>query len=389
MSVKPKSHDRRPATGEGESQKLQKVLAQVGMGSRRAMETWIEAARVTVNGKVATIGARVGPADKIQVDGRDVRVAQVAQAVRVLIYHKPEGEIVTREDPQGRETVFTKLPPLRGARWLSIGRLDVSTSGLLIFTTSGELANTMMHPRFEVEREYAARIFGVLTAEQAAQLRKGVTLEDGEAHFESLVDEGGEGSNHWYRIVVSEGRNRLVRRMFEAVGFTVSRLMRVRFGILALPSGLKRGQVSELEPDEVRRLTAWLSRSAKGVQPSEGLRPQKIEKLERAGKPVRANRAPRNHQSSRGPRAPETPETPATPATRQAPETRQAPRPPRGPSAARDRFSAKARNVPEAAEPAERTRSSRDKTNTQSSPPLVSGHKNGRRGQVRSTRSRA
>ena len=278
------------------------------------METWIEAARVTVNGKVATIGARVTPDDRIQVDGRVVRVESAAQPARVLIYHKPEGEIVTREDPQGRETVFTKLPRLRGARWLSIGRLDVSTSGLLIFTTSGELANTMMHPRFAVEREYAARIFGALSAEQAGQLRNGITLEDGDAHFESLTDEGGEGANHWYRIVVIEGRNRLVRRLFEAIGFTVSRLMRVRFGVLALPSRLKRGQFSELEPDEVRRLTDWLWRSPKTARP------------------------------------PKQPAAPAAP---------------------------------------KRTNSSRVNTNTQSSPPLVSGQKNGKRGQLRSIRSRA
>lgn len=264
-----------------------------------------------VNGKVATIGARVGPTDKIQVDGRDVRVASTAEAARVLIYHKPEGEIVTREDPQGRETVFTKLPRLRGARWLSIGRLDVSTSGLLIFTTSGELANTMMHPRFSVEREYAARIFGTLSVEQAHQLREGIQLDDGEAHFESLEDEGGEGSNHWYRIVVTEGRNRLVRRLFEVIGFTVSRLMRVRFGILQLPSRLKRGQFSELEPDEVRRLTDWLSR------------PPKVARV---------------------------PKLPVAPG---------------------------------------RNSSSRVNTKTQSSPPLVSGQKKGKRGQARSTRSRA
>lgn len=304
MSTKHKPSQRKAAS-PGESQKLQKVLAQAGLGSRRMMEVWIEAARVTVNGKAATIGARVISADRIQVDGRDVRVESAKQPARVLIYHKPEGEIVTRDDPQGRETVFTKLPRLRGARWLSIGRLDVSTSGLLIFTTSGELANSMMHPRFSVEREYAARIFGTLSVEQANQLRNGILLPDGEARCESLTDEGGEGSNHWYRIVVTEGRNRLVRRMFEAVGFTVSRLMRVRFGIVDLPSRLKRGQFSELEADEVRRLTEWL------------LRP---------------------------PKAPMAPG---------------------------------------------RTSSSRVKTNTQSSPPLVSGHKNGKRGQVRSTRSRA
>lgn len=330
MSVSPKSAPRKSAASEVESQKLQKVLAQAGLGSRRAMEGWIEAARVSVNGKVATIGARVGPADKIQVDGRDLRVASAAEMARVLIYHKPEGEIVTRDDPQGRETVFTKLPRLRGARWLSIGRLDVSTSGLLIFTTSGELANTMMHPRFSVEREYAARVFGALTAEQANQLRAGIELDDGAARFDSLLDEGGEGSNHWYRIVVTEGRNRLVRRMFEAVGLTVSRLIRVRFGILALPSRLKRGQVSELEADEVRHLTAWLSRSAKASPPPEGRR------------------------------RPQLAETLRTPRVAGAPGTGAA-----------------------------RGKSSRVSAKTQSSPPLVSGQKNGKRGQARSTRSRA
>ncbi len=322
------------------------------------METWIEAGRVTVNGKIATIGARVTPEDRIQVDGRAIRVESTAQPARVLIYHKPEGEIVTREDPQGRETVFTKLPRLRGARWLSIGRLDVSTSGLLIFTTSGDLANTMMHPRFSVEREYAARIFGTLSADQATQLRKGITLDDGEAHFESLVDEGGEGSNHWYRIIVSEGRNRLVRRLFEAVGFTVSRLMRVRFGILALPSRLKRGQFSELEPDEVRRLTDWLARAPKGARVADGSRPAKalaapdVRKAAAAAAPV--HNTSRTSRTSRAAR-------PARP----APAAGVAPVFPK------------------------RSSSSRVNTNTQSSPALVSGQKNGKRGQARSTRSRA
>ncbi len=224
------------------------------------METWIQAGRVTVNGKVAGIGARVLPADRIQADGRDVRVEDSAQMPRVLLYHKPEGEIVTRDDPQGRETVFTRLPRLRGSRWLSIGRLDVSTSGLLIFTTSGELANSMMHPRFAVEREYAVRVFGKLSDEQGRLLLDGVTLEDGLARCDTLIDEGGEGSNHWYRLSVSEGRNRMVRRMFEAVGFTVSRLMRVRFGALQLPPRLKRGQIEELPPADVKQLVAWLEK---------------------------------------------------------------------------------------------------------------------------------
>lgn len=226
------------------------------------METWIEAGRVTVNGKVAGIGTRVMPGDRLQVDGREVRIANEAELPRVLMYHKPEGEIVTRDDPQGRETVFSRLPRLRGSRWLSIGRLDVSTSGLLLFTTSGELANSMMHPRFSVEREYAVRVFGRLSAEQMAQLIEGVELEDGAARCDRLEDEGGEGSNHWYRLVMSEGRNRIVRRLFEAVGFTVSRLMRVRFGIIQLPPRLKRGQIEELPPADVRRLVDWLAKPA-------------------------------------------------------------------------------------------------------------------------------
>jgi 23S rRNA pseudouridine2605 synthase len=248
-----------------ESQKLQKVLAQTGLGSRRAMETWIEAGRVTVNGKVAGIGTRVMPGDRLQVDGHGVRVESTAQAARVLLYHKPEGEIVTRDDPQGRETVFSRLPRLRGSRWLSIGRLDVSTSGLLLFTTSGALANSMMHPRFAVEREYAARIFGRLAPEQMAQLLEGVALEDGTARCDKLEDEGGEGSNHWYRLVMSEGRNRVVRRLFEAVGFTVSRLIRVRFGSIQLPPRLKRGQLEELPPAEVRALTDGLEKPAQSA----------------------------------------------------------------------------------------------------------------------------
>jgi 23S rRNA pseudouridine2605 synthase len=226
------------------------------------METWIEAGRVTVNGKVAGIGTRVMPGDRLQVDGRAVRIENAAQVPRVLLYHKPEGEIVTRDDPQGRETVFTRLPQLRGSRWLSIGRLDVSTSGLLLFTTSGALANGMMHPRFAVEREYAARVFGRLTPEQMAQLVEGVALEDGMARCDKLEDEGGEGSNHWYRLVMSEGRNRVVRRLFEAVGLTVSRLMRVRFGHIQLPPRLKRGQFEELPPAEVRRLMDSLEKPA-------------------------------------------------------------------------------------------------------------------------------
>jgi 23S rRNA pseudouridine2605 synthase len=176
----------------------------------------------------------------------------------VLIYHKPEGEIVSHEDPEGRTSVFEQLPQLRGAKWLAVGRLDYNTSGLLIFTTSGELANRMMHPRFAVEREYAVRIVGQLNAGQLERLRNGIELSDGLAKCDAVSDEGGEGSNHWYRIVLREGRNRVVRRLFEALGLTVSRLIRVRFGVVALPPRLKRGQVTSLPAAEVKRLLAWL-----------------------------------------------------------------------------------------------------------------------------------
>lgn len=240
------------------SQKLQKVLAQAGLGSRRDMERWIEEGRVTVNGKVAGIGLRVGPEDLIKVGRRIVRWPAPERLPRVLLYHKPEGEIVSRDDPEGRDTVFAKLPRPRGAKWLAVGRLDYNTCGLLIFTTSGDVANRMMHPSFEVEREYAVRIIGELSLEQIKKLKSGITLADGVAHCEFVADEGGEGSNHWYRLVLKEGRNRIVRRMFEALGLTVSRLMRVRFGIVGLPPRLKRGQFIELTEVETRRLLQWL-----------------------------------------------------------------------------------------------------------------------------------
>jgi 23S rRNA pseudouridine2605 synthase len=240
------------------TQKLHKVLAQAGLGSRRTMEDWIRSGRVTVNGVVAGIGTRVTPHDLIRVGRRLVRWPAQSQLPRVMLYHKPEGEIASRDDPEGRPTVFAKLPRLRGAKWVAVGRLDYNTCGLLVFTTSGELANRMMHPRFEVEREYAVRVLGQLKAEQISKLKSGVTLDDGPAHCIAVQDEGGEGANHWYRIVLAEGRNRVVRRMFSALGMTVSRLMRVRFGVLSLPPRLKRGQLSELPPDEVRQLLRWL-----------------------------------------------------------------------------------------------------------------------------------
>lgn len=251
------------------SQKLQKMLAQAGVGSRRLMETWIGEGKVTVNGAVAGIGARVAPGDVIRIGKRIIKWPSAHRVPRVLLYHKPEGEIVSQDDPEGRASVFDKLPKIRDAKWLAVGRLDFNTSGLLIFTTSGELANRMMHPRFAVEREYAVRIVGQLKPAQLAALKDGIELSDGVAKCDTVTDEGGEGTNHWYRIVLREGRNRVVRRLFEALGLTVSRLMRVRFGVVALPPRLKRGQVMALPPGEVTQLLEWLEQNLPEPQQAE------------------------------------------------------------------------------------------------------------------------
>jgi 23S rRNA pseudouridine2605 synthase len=244
--------------GKLPGEKLQKVLAQAGVGSRRLMEAWIASGRVSVNGEPATLGMRVLEGDLIKVERRTIRVGGKSNPVRVLLYHKPEGEIVSRDDPEKRASVFDKLPKVRGQKWIAIGRLDFNTSGLLIFTTSGELANRLMHPRFEVEREYAVRLQGEMTEAQIDQvLKQGVELEDGLVKFDKLQDEGGEGFNHWYRVMLREGRNRVVRRIFEALNRPVSRLMRVRFGIINLPPRLKRGMFSELNAGEVEQVLSW------------------------------------------------------------------------------------------------------------------------------------
>jgi 23S rRNA pseudouridine2605 synthase len=243
-----------------QGEKLQKVLAQAGLGSRRMMEAWIAEGRVIVNGEPATLGMRVVEGDLVKAERRTIRVGERDQAARVLLYHKPEGEIVSRDDPEKRVSVFDKLPKLRGQKWIAIGRLDFNTSGLLIFTTSGELANRLMHPRFEVEREYAVRVQGKMTESQIEQaIKLGVQLEDGLVKFEKLEDHGGEGFNHWYRVMLKEGRNRVVRRTFDALGLPVSRLIRVRFGIVNLPPRLKRGMTAELGDGEVSQILTWLS----------------------------------------------------------------------------------------------------------------------------------
>ena len=249
---------------ESKPERLQKVLAQAGIGSRREMEEWIAGGRITVNGVVAHLGQSVVPTDKVKIGGRLVNMRfTTTRTPRVVMYHKPEGEIVSRDDPEGRPSVFAALPRIRGGRWIAIGRLDFNTSGLLLFTTSGELANTMMHPSSELVREYAVRVLGELTPESQKLLLEGVQLEDGPASFASLEDRGGEGANHWYHVTIFEGRNREVRRMFEAVRCTVSRLIRVRYGPFSLPPQLKRGWVRELDESDVKVFLKELDKSIK------------------------------------------------------------------------------------------------------------------------------
>ena len=239
--------------------RLQKLLAAAGLGSRRQIESWIEAGRVTVAGRLARLGDRALPGDAITVDGKPVGVAlEKKDGPRVLLYHKPVGELVTRSDPGGRPTVFSRLPP---GRWVAVGRLDINSAGLLLFTDSGELANRLMHPRYEIEREYEARVQGRLSPEVLEKLRTGVHLEDGPAAFSSIAParqkEGGRegsGSNHWYRVALREGRNREVRRLFEAVGARVNRLSRVRYGPVELPRDLLPGRWLELDSGRVRGL---------------------------------------------------------------------------------------------------------------------------------------
>lgn len=238
--------------------KLHKVLAEAGVGSRREMEELIIAGRVSVNGLPAHIGQRVGENDQVRVNGRLIARPNRKKPPRVILYHKPAGEIVSHDDPEGRANVFARLPKLKVGKWLSVGRLDLNTEGLLILTTSGEISNRLMHPRYGAEREYAVRVLGELGPDEQKRLVKGIQLEDGEARFGSLEYLGGEGSNRWYRVTLHEGRNREVRRMFEAAGVTVSRLIRTRFGEVVLPRNLRRGRWEELDPTMAQALMVQL-----------------------------------------------------------------------------------------------------------------------------------
>ncbi len=253
---------RRVLLPQPEQPKLHKVLAQAGMGSRLEMEQLIMEGRISVNNEPAHIGQRIQYSDHVKVNGKPIRFRIEAPPTRVIAYHKPAGEVVTHDDPQNRPTVFRKLPKLYQGKWQSVGRLDLNTEGLLLFSSSGDLANNLMHPRFGLEREYAVRVLGKLNKEEKQKLLDGVQLDDGLAQFGSIEDGGGEGANCWYRVTISEGRNREVRRMFESVGHAVSRLIRIRYGAMMLPRGLKRGAWMELGETDIRALMNAVSASS-------------------------------------------------------------------------------------------------------------------------------
>ncbi|EKT63721.1 23S rRNA pseudouridine(2605) synthase RluB [Providencia burhodogranariea] len=296
MSVKPQ-----------QTEKLQKILARSGHGSRREIETFLKEGRISVDGKKATLGDRieVKPSVKIRLDGQLLAIKEPEKEIcRVMAYYKPEGELCTRHDPEGRPTVFNRLPKLIGARWIAVGRLDVNTSGLLLFTTDGELANRLMHPSREVEREYAVRVFGEINEAKISQLTKGVQLEDGPASFKTVSYRGGEGMNQWYNVTLTEGRNREVRRLWEAVGVQVSRLIRVRYGDIDLPKGLPRGGWTELgleQTNYLRELVGLTAETESKVAVERDQRRLKANQIRRAVKrhSQSAGRPATKRQSSR------------------------------------------------------------------------------------------
>ena len=236
------------------AERLQKFLARMGLGSRRQIEDWIRQGRITVNGAVAQLGNQVNGAERIQIDGQPIQVRPFGQRRRVLAYYKPVGEMSSRRDPEGRPTIFEHLPPLRDGRWIAVGRLDLNTQGLLLLTNDGELANRLMHPSSQIEREYAVRVLGEVPPEMLKRLREGVTLEDGVARFDEIREAGGEGANHWYHVILREGRHREVRRLWESQGVTVSRLTRVRYGPVTLRRGLHPGHWDELDEAQIAEL---------------------------------------------------------------------------------------------------------------------------------------
>lgn len=287
-----------------DTEKLQKVLARAALGSRREMETAIERGQVTVNGKVATIGDRVSTADKISFKGRAVNNDLSQQRIRAIIYNKSEGEICTRSDPEGRPTVFRHLPTLREGRWVAIGRLDINTSGLLVFVNDGELANRLMHPSSQLEREYLVRVFGEVDDEMVERLQEGVLLDDGPAKFTKIAATQHQSSNRWFYCSIMEGRNREVRRLWESQGVKVNRLKRVRYGTLIIPTYLKPGQWSELSPKELTDLAATveytISKERSAVKVEEKKRMARRDKLLRRGGKAK----PQNKLRTKAPRKP-------------------------------------------------------------------------------------
>jgi 23S rRNA pseudouridine2605 synthase len=281
------------------AERLQKVLASAGYGSRRRIEDWIRAGRIRVNGRPAALGAVVTASDTIEIDGRTVAltVARSQPFPRTLLYHKPVGELTTRADPDGRPTVFDRLPPLKTARWIAVGRLDLNTAGLLLFTTDGELANRLMHPSSEVEREYAVRVLGVVNPAVLERVRRGVALNDGMAAFASVEDAGGSGANHWYHVTLKEGRNREVRRLWESQGVAVSRLIRVRFGPIGLPRQLRPGRHRTLTCAEV----VTLYRAA-GLSPPQALPPRSVGAKSTPPRKRDTARAPQRHKGRSAPK---------------------------------------------------------------------------------------
>jgi len=275
-----------PALAQPSGEKIQKLLAQAGLGSRRQIEGWIADRRISVNGKIATTGDRATMADRLLVDGRPVALATAADRPQVLIYNKPEGEICTSNDPEGRATVFARLPPLPRGRWVAVGRLDINSSGLLLFTSDGELANKLMHPSTEIEREYQVRVHGTVDDDMLTRLRDGVQLDDGIGCFKRIDVGAGRGRNQWFAVTLAEGRYREVRRLWESQGVEVSRLKRTRYGIVALPSYVRRGEWLELAPEDVTKLykSVGLQRRVAVLTPAErNARDRHLRKLRERG----------------------------------------------------------------------------------------------------------
>ncbi len=256
--------DTQPVVAQNE--RVQKVLARAGLGSRRALEKRIEAGEISVNGKVAQLGDRLSPDDLVSIHARRWRVESSAGSARVLLYHKREGELCSRSDEKGRRTVFDSLPRLKGTRWVAVGRLDIATTGLLLFTTDGNLANALMHPSSGVDREYLCRVHGQVSNEMLQNLRDGVELEDGKAAFSDIAVGRSEGENQWYTVVLMEGRNREVRRLWASQGVEVSRLKRVRYGPIFLPKRLRRGRHEELNRKEIATLREDIGLSRPAAQ---------------------------------------------------------------------------------------------------------------------------